>query len=92
MFTGSWTDWKAVFPTISVHIAVLGKKEINPKYTVKGGLPVINQYLTSEPGFVLIINSKQDSTLSFDTNLLFIPGSDLGVQNKLWIMCQHISH
>lgn len=28
----------------------------------EGDLLVINQYLTSEPGYVLIINSKQDST------------------------------
>lgn len=81
MFTGFRTDWKPVFSTISVHIAILGNK-INPKYTVKGGLPVINQYLTSEPGLVLIINSKQYSKLSFDTNLSFIPESNLGVKNK----------
>lgn len=58
VFIGSLTDSKLVFPTILVYVAILGKKEIKPKYTVKRGSPVINQYLTSEPGFVLIINSK----------------------------------
>lgn len=68
---------------IWVYIAILRKKKINPKYTVKGGLPVINWYVTSDSDFVLIINLKQESKLSFDTSLLFVLENDLEVQNKL---------
>lgn len=73
------TDIKNFFSTILVYIAILGEEEINPKYTFQRGSPVINQHLISEPGFVLIINSKWDSKLSFDTNLLFILENNLEV-------------
>lgn len=42
MFIGSLTDYKPVFPIISVYTVIFGKKEVNPKYTVQGGSPVIH--------------------------------------------------